>query len=95
MLCKILFWIFLVFFTALYILAHLFIPVEAFILVQSLPLGAFATVAWMEYWPRVWEDEIYTFICTAFGVNISYFVRLRDSIFGKGHLFLSTVISVL
>jgi len=35
-----------------YILARLFIPVEAFISMRSLPVGAFEAVDWVEYWPH-------------------------------------------
>jgi hypothetical protein len=37
----------------LYVLSRLFIPLEAFISIRSLPVGAFETVAWAEYWPHV------------------------------------------
>ncbi|KAF8535523.1 hypothetical protein BDD12DRAFT_751767 [Trichophaea hybrida] len=37
----------------LYILSRLFIPLEAFISIRSLPVGAFDTVNWVEYWPHV------------------------------------------
>jgi hypothetical protein len=36
-----------------YILARLYIPVEAFIATRSLPLGAFDTVDWAQFWPHV------------------------------------------
>lgn len=36
-----------------YVFARLFIVVEAFILVRSLPIGSFETVCWVEYWPHV------------------------------------------
>jgi hypothetical protein len=39
--------------TISYLLARLFIPVEAFISIRSLPVGAFETVEWVEYWPHV------------------------------------------
>jgi hypothetical protein len=39
--------------TISYILARLFIPVEAFISIRKLPVGAFETVEWVEYWPHV------------------------------------------
>jgi len=39
--------------TISYLLARLFIPVEAFISIRSLPVGAFETVQWVEYWPHV------------------------------------------
>jgi hypothetical protein len=38
---------------AIYLLARLFIPVEAFISMRSLPIGAFETVDWTEFWPHV------------------------------------------
>jgi len=50
---KILFWVFLGFAAVLYILSRLFIPLEAFISLRSLPRGAFDTVNWVEYWPHV------------------------------------------
>jgi hypothetical protein len=37
----------------IYLLARLFIPVEAFISMRSLPIGAFETVDWTEFWPHV------------------------------------------
>jgi len=36
-----------------YICSRLFIPLEAFISIRSLPVGAFETVEWAEYWPHV------------------------------------------
>jgi hypothetical protein len=39
--------------TISYLLGRLFIPVEAFISIRSLPVGAFETVQWVEYWPHV------------------------------------------
>jgi hypothetical protein len=38
---------------ALYGFARLFIVVEAFISIRSLPIGSFKTVNWLEYWPHV------------------------------------------
>jgi len=40
---------------ALYGIARLFIVVEAFISIRSLPIGSFKTVNWLEYWPHVWR----------------------------------------
>ncbi|KAF8539124.1 hypothetical protein BDD12DRAFT_738452 [Trichophaea hybrida] len=37
----------------LYALARLFIVVEAFISVRSLPIGSFETVNWVGYWPHI------------------------------------------
>jgi len=36
-----------------YVCSRLFIPLEAFISIRSLPVGAFETVEWAEYWPHV------------------------------------------
>jgi hypothetical protein len=38
---------------AIYLLARLYIPAEAFISMRSLPIGAFETVDWVEFWPHV------------------------------------------
>jgi hypothetical protein len=48
--------IFLFFFgltVIVYVCSRLFIPLEAFISIRSLPVGAFETVEWAEYWPHV------------------------------------------
>ncbi|KAF8247016.1 hypothetical protein K440DRAFT_552218 [Wilcoxina mikolae CBS 423.85] len=38
---------------ALYVVARLFIVVEAFISMRNLPIGSFKTVQWLELWPHV------------------------------------------
>jgi hypothetical protein len=52
-LIQLLFWVCLGLAAILYTLARLFIPVEAFISMRSVPVGSFDTVPWMEYWPHV------------------------------------------
>ena len=39
--------------STLYVSARIFIVVEAFISVRSLPLGAFDTVEWLSFWPHI------------------------------------------
>jgi len=41
-----------------YIVARLFIPLEAFISIRSLPIGAFENVEWVEYWPHVCVHDL-------------------------------------